>query len=835
MLLNYFKLALRSIARKKLYSAINLTGLSCASAFCILVYWYMQYEKSFDRFHGGHLYRVEFSSLDGEPEPKPATGLFAFLKKQEETHRGIQTPVVLAPELKRNLPDIDQAVRIMPGYGLVLRANNQSFKEENNSAYTDKNFFSVFNFPLVRGNAATVLSQLNQIVISETAARKYFGKADPIGKTITVQGMNNAVYQVSGIAKDFPANSSFRFDFVMLRESVPDYADDLAKGLNTFSDLLIVKLKAGVDPVAFEKKFDDYIRSYFKPTLKEWAAFPGSHLKPENFHAYIRPYAEAHYVSGNHGWGHFTDQVNIAQLGGLAIIILLIACLNYVLLTLTGTISRSSEVGIRKTVGAPRKQIILQFYIETQTLAFFAAFLGLIIAVACLPLFNNLIGSDMRVAYFSFKDIFLMLLALSLLLGIIAGIYPALVMSGLKPLNMMRKFSAYRLNPFLARVLTITQFSVCIILIISSLVIGRQMKFMNATDLGFNKDQILVLDNPFLFDHDRNKSGQIRERLRQFCAEEPSIEGMTSNGVPFEGYNNTNNHLIRGEKTMVEAVDVDYNYFSLFGIPIIKGRSFSPVIQSDSAQINPTGDQLIPGSSAARQAIVVNETLYNLLGRPALNEFNREMGGPILGVCKDYHSEDLSKKLSPLYHRIHGRFIGKFAFKIKAGNNIPAVIEKIRAGWNGITAGSPFSFDFLDQNVQRSYEAYKKWMQTITAACILAVIISSLGLFGLSGLTTLSRIKEIGIRKILGASSANLFLTLNKSTIVMAIISFVVAVPIASWLMQEWLEHFAYHIQAGWTIYAWAGFISLLAALIAVSYHAIRTANMNPVESLRTE
>jgi len=835
MLLNYFKFALRSISRKKLYSAINLTGLACASAFCILVYWYMQHEKSFDRFHAGNLYRVEFSSLNGEPEPKPATGFFSFLKKQEESHRGIQTPVVLAPELKRNLPDVAEAVRIMPGYELILRANNQSFKEENNSAYTDKNFFTVFNFPLVRGNASTVLSQLNQIVISETAARKYFGKEDPVGKTITVQSMNNTVYQVSGIAKDFPANSSFRFDFVMLRESVPDYAEDLAKGLNTFSDLLIIRLKEGTDPKAFERKFDDYIRNYFKPTLKEWAAFPGSKLKAEQFHAYIRPYADAHYVSGNNGWGHYTDTANISQLGGLAIIILLIACLNYVLLTLTGTISRSSEVGIRKTVGAPRKQIILQFYIETQTLAFFAVFLGLIIAIACLPLFNNLIGSNMRVSFFSFPEILLMLLGLSLSLGLLAGVYPALVMSGLKPLNMMRKFSAYRLNPFLARILTITQFSVCIILIISSLVIGRQMKFMNATDLGFNKEQVFVLENPFVFDHDVTKSNKIRERLAQFCAEDPSIDGLTSNGVPFEGWNNSNNHIIRGEKTQVEAMDIDYNYFSFFKIPIIKGRSFSRDLQSDSAHLNLTKAQLVPGSSAAWQPIVVNETLYNLLGRPALNEFNLEMGAPILGVCKDYHSEDLSKKLSPMYHRIYGRYIGKFAIKIKAGNNIPGEVEKIRAGWNGITDGAPFSFSFLDQNVQKSYEAYQKWMQTITAACILAVLIASLGLFGLSGLTTLTRIKEIGIRKVLGASAANLFLTLNKSTIVMAAVSFVLAVPIAAWLMREWLENFAYHIKADWTIYALAGFVSLMAALIAVSYHAIRTANMNPVESLRTE
>src|SRR6266496_17281 len=836
MIRNYFKLALRNIGRKKLYTIINLTGLGVASAFCILVYWYMQHEDSFDKFqtNADYLYRVEFSNFNNSRNRETKPEFFSFLMKNSEQQNMIQTPVIFAGELQKDFPEIENTVRIMQGYEIIVRVNDQSFKEEKNSAFVDKDFFTVFNFPLAEGNASTVLSGRNQIVLSEKAAKKYFGKEEPVGKTILLPNYKNTLYTVSGVAKDFPVNSSFQFDFIMPRESVPDYADEVSRGLNTFSDLLILQLKKGTNANAFAKKLDDFGRSYFQPTLKEWASFPGSDVKPENFHVYIRKYADAHY-NVSPGWGHYTDLKNIYQLGCLTIVILIIACLNYILLTLTGTVSRSSEVGIRKTIGAPRKQIILQFYTETQLLAFLAVIIGLILAVTCLPLFSNLIGSDLWLSYFSFTDIVLLLFGLAVLLGVLAGIYPALVMSVLKPLNMMRKFSAYRLNPFFAKVLMITQFSVCIILIISSLVISSQMRYMNTTELGFDKDQVITIENPFVFDEDINKTYQLRDRLSHYISEEPAVEGITCNGYPFEGYNNTNNHIINGEKTMVHAFDVDYNYFSFFKIPIIKGRSFLPEIKNDSAQLNLTEAQLVPGSSAARQAVVVNETLYNLLGHPKLNQFNRELGGIIIGVCKDYHSDDLTKKISPVYHRIYSRYIGSFSIRTKAGQNIPQVINKIRTNWNRITASEPFSFSFLDENVAKSYDAYLRWMRTVTASCVLAIIIACMGLFGLSGLTTVSRIKEIGIRKVLGATVKDLFLTLNRGTFVMAIISFVIAVPVAIFLVNEWLQNFAYRIQLNWSLFALAGIISVVTALATVSYHTIKTAVANPVKSLRTE
>jgi len=829
MLKNYFKLALRNIGRKKLYAVINLTGLGVASAFCILMYWYVQHENSFDRFHANasQLYRVEFSRLDNNPAKAPAGTFFSFLMKDGGQQNMIQTPVIFAGDLHRSFPEIEHTVRIEPGYEIIARVNNQSFKEENNSAFVDKDFFSVFSFPLVKGDPAIVLSGQN-IVLSEKVAKKYFGNEDAMGKTILLPQQGNVLYTVSGIAKDFPGNSSLHYDFIMPRESTPDYADEMGRGLNTFSDLLIIQLKRGTDANAFAKKLDGFCRHYFQ------GSFQGSEIRPENFHAYIRPFTDAHYNTSS-GWGHYTNASNICQLVGLAILILIIACLNYILLTLTGTVSRSGEVGIRKTMGAPRKQIVLQFYVETQLLSFFAVAAGLMLAIVCLPLFNNLTGAHLQFAYFSFTGVLILLAGLAFTVGILAGVYPALVLSGLKPLNMMRKFSAFRLNPSLARVFMITQFSVCIVLIISSLVISRQMKYINTTRLGFDKDQVITIDNPFVFDDDMNKSVRLKDRLYHFASMQPAIENITANGVPFQGYNNTNNHIIHGEKTMVHAFDIDYNFFSFYKIPIIKGRSFSPELRDDSAHLVLTEVQQIPGSSAARQAIVVNETLYKMLGTPPLNVFNQEIGGPIIGVCADYHSDDLTKKISPVYHRIYSRFIGNFSVRIKAGRNIPAILNKVKKSWDEATSNAPFSFTFLDDNVQKSYDAYRRWMQTVTTSCLLAVLIASLGLFGLSALTTISRIKEICIRKVLGASSVQLFLMLNRSTFLIGTLSFLVAVPVAVYLVNQWLQNFAYHIQPGWSIYTLAGLISMGSALLAVSYHAVKTTNTNPVKSLRSE
>jgi putative ABC transport system permease protein len=826
-------LAIRNIFRNKLYTTINIIGLGVASAFCILVYLYVKNERSFDSFHHDNerMFRIEQTNLFASfSRDKSQKNFFSFLMKDQEQKNMIQTPMIFAGDLKRNFPEVENAVRIKTLYKPIVRVGNQSFKEKDGvAAYADEDFFRVFNFPLIKGNPATVLSGHSQVVISERLAQKYFGSQNPIGKVINIT-TDKLLLTVSGVAKDFPANSSFRFDIIVPREADPDYAEEMKNGTNGFSDLLIIRLAKNTNVAAFQKKLDFFSKQYFKSVTESMSKY--SKDKPKNFHVYLRPFADAHY-NQSEGWSHYTDLKNIYQLVCLSFIILLIASVNYILLTLTSAASRSQDVGVRKTIGAGRFQIILQYYTETQLLAFISVIAGFLLAVICLPFFSSLTGAELQLANFSFNQIALSLFLLAILLGIIAGIYPALAMSGLKPLSIMRSFSAFRLNPVLSKSLVIIQFAICVILIISSIAINKQMHFINQTSMGFDKNQVVLIQNPYSWD-DKKSANVLKGRLYHFVASAPYLDDMTTASFDFGGYNE-NGHLINGTRVPIQELQVDYNYFSFNKIPILKGRTFSRDISSDTAELKLTKEQTIPKNSTARHNVVINETMYNLLGKPKLGEFNRELGGLIIGVCKDYHTDDLTKKIMPAYHKVNPRYTGYYWIRIKAGQNIPKAMENIKDNWNVLTNYAAFSYTFMDDEVAKSYDAYMRWMSTITTSCFLAILIACLGLFGLSGLTTLNRTKEIGIRKVLGASVSNLFLLLNRGTLLLATGSFIIAAPIAFYLVHQWLDNFAYRIKPDWVLFAAAGIIAMLTAVIAVSYHTIKAAMSNPVESLRNE
>ncbi len=829
------KLAFRNIFRNKLYTAINIIGLGVASAFCILVYLYVKNEQSFDRFHDdeNRLYRVEETDIFSSLRAKPQKSLFSGLMKDAEQKNMIQTPTALAVDLKKDFPEIENAIRLSGIGDETIKVGDQSFKEKgDNLTYTDADFFKVFNFPLISGNPSTVMSGLNQAVISERLAKKYFGNDNPVGKILLMPNeSNHPPLIVSGVYKNFPSNSSFQFDMILRMESNPDYKDNYARGVNSFSDPLVIKLKKGVDAAKFQAKLDAFAKQYFKSVLEVMKkSDPKTHY--EDMHIILRPFADAHYNQAT-GWYHYSDLKNIYQLVCLTIVILFIACLNYILLTLTSAISRSQDVGVRKTIGAGRVQIIVQYYTETQVLAFIAVIAGFLLSVICLPFFSSLTGTNINLSNFSFGTIALFLFILGLALGLLAGVYPALAMSGLKPLNIMRGFSAYRINPILSKCLIVLQFTVCIIMVISTLAINKQVHFLNESDMGFNKDEILMMRSPYSW-LDKQKTLLLRDKLQHYAATDPTIEDFTTGSIYFGGVS-YNGVIINGEKKMVQILNVDYNYFSFLKIPIIKGRTFSRDITTDSAELDYPDLKKSQKASLAFRSMVVNETLYKILGKPTVGILDRQMGGIIIGVCKDYHIQDLTKKIEPAYHTINAGVNNSFWVKIKAGQSIPKTMDKIKNNWNKLTGNLPFDYTFMDENVAKSYDGYLHWMTTITTSCILAIIIACMGLFGLSGLTTLNRTKEIGIRKVLGASVSNLFVLLNRGTVILALCSFIIAAPISWYLINQWLDNFAYRIKPDWLLFTAAGLIAMLTAIIAVSYHTIKAAVTNPVNSLRSE
>jgi len=837
MFINYFKIAIRNLLSKKVYSGINLLGLSIAAAFCMLVFMYMQQERSFDRFHknGDRLYRLEATNMFAFGNEKPKKGFFSFLiDKDNDVRNMLVHPYVLAGDIQNALPEVEAVVRSQGAGNKVAWYNNESFKlGEKKVTYVEKNFFTVFDFPLVQGNAASVLNDKYNIVINQRTAKRLFGNDNAIGKAISFAKADTILYTVSGVAKDFPTNSSYDYDILMPLEAHPSHLENMAdRSKNHFNYTAILLLKKNTDAQAFEKKLISFSKDYYADEIKEWQK-DDKEKKLANFHLSVRLFADAHYNSA-FPWGHYSNLENIYQLAVLALIILLIACVNYVLLTLTNTVSRSQEVGIRKTLGAARKNIVLQFLTETQILVLLSVVAGIIICISALPYFNSLIGSSIDISNLSFGNFLLGAFCLFVVLGFTAGFYPALVMSGMKPLNMLRKFSSVKINPVLSKALVVVQYAACVLLIISSLVIARQMNYMNKMNLGFDKEQVMLVENPYEWDDPDRVA--LTPRIYQYAASEPAIENVTSSGSKFGWGFNMNGHLIDGKREMIFQVPVDFNYFEFLKIKPIKGRYFSRDMATDSAKFEIPANKKVEGSSSVRTAIVVNESLYKLLGQPPLDEINGPMGARIIGVCDDYQFFNTTQKVAPAYHVIGGKYGFSFTYlKIKAGQDLPNVIDRIKANWGKITAKQPFNFSFVDEEVKKGYGFYSQWLKTVNAATILAVIIACLGLFGLSALYAVNRTKEVGIRKIMGASLTNIFMLLNKDVIKLALIAFVIAVPLAVYFMNSWLENFAYRIKLSWVFFLAAGCIGLLLAIIAVSYHSLKAAGANPIKSLRTE
>ncbi|MFI5156350.1 MAG: ABC transporter permease [Chitinophagales bacterium] len=509
---------------------------------------------------------------------------------------------------------------------------------------------------------------------------------------------------------------------------------------------------------------------------------------------------------------------SIYELACLVIVILLIASLNYVLLTVSNAASRSQEVGVRKVMGAKRKSIVLLFWIETQIVVTFAVVFGLVLSRAFLPLFNSAIGTRLNFNSFSWTEIFLASLILCLLLGVLAGYYPALLISKMKPVSIVKSFQTFKINPRFSRVLVVFQYTACVILMVAAFVINRQMEYINNRDLGFDKDQILMVRNPTW---DPEFTTRVRDRLAAFSETEPSILQFSGMNGSLDGSGNENGFQLNGEQKHRKTYTVEYNYFKMLGLKFIQGRPFSRSIGSDSIR--------------SPRRIVVNETLFNLLGKNArLNEYNEALDGVIIGVVKDYHFESLTKKIDPEEHRLAGDFMMSFMFKIRAGQ-MQTAISRIQKEWKQVSNNYPFEFTFMDETIAKMYEADLRWQQTIQASCFFAILIACMGLFGLSAINVANRTKEIGIRKVLGAGLKDIVLSLSKNFILLVSISILLAAPVAWWILNKWLEDFAYRTNISWWMILLVGCSSLAIAMLTVGFHAVKASLANPVKSLRTE
>lgn len=783
MLKNYLTIAFRNFLRYKLYSTINILGLAVGIAFCLLIYLFVQFEFSMDQFHEHkeRIYRVENVSLwDGE------------LK------RSTILPCPLVPAMADEIPEIEKFSRYHGG-GILFSL--QGKKENETVHYVDPDFLDIFSFHLLKGDKKAALSNPKSIVISESIAQKYFGEEEPLGKTMYAQSLRSGEekeFTVSAIIQDTPKNSSIKAD-ILLNMDNSDCTPDNNQWPANFINGFILALPGASEENIIQKANQVYADHYpfdSKPTVS------------------LTVLSDIYFDTETNSFGG--TQMSNPQysyiLGSVALLILIIACINYVLLALTNSSSRTKEVGIRKVLGATKQTLGWQYLAEAQMMTFIALLLGITLAQLFLPAFNEFTQRELSLNLLENKRLILAIFGILCVTGLAAGSYPAYWLSRMLPVKILKGNTTYRVKSGLSNSLVMLQFGICIFFITCTLVMNRQLNFITNMDLGFDKDLIVKVNTR---NYEQIDSKTIFDRFKNTLDREPRIEQVTAAST-FPGFCCTLQFKYQDKDITTHIADVDYDFFPTLGIRIDQGRNFSRDIASD-----------------ATKAVIINEALADELGYAhPVGEIFPYDSSVIIGLIKDVHINSLEQEIKPAFFKIGDP--GILLIKIN-GKDIPATIEKLAETWKSVVSDQPMDYTFLDDEVTRMYEDYLRWQRIISLSTFFGVLIACMGLFGLSGLHAANKSKEIAIRKVMGAHAGGLLLLLNRRIFQIALLAFLFAVPFAYYAMSKWLENFAYRIELKWYWFGAACLAGVLITVFTVSYHTLKAALANPVKSLRYE
>jgi len=782
LLWNYAKIAVRKILRQKGYSIINIAGLAVAMVCCILMILWVQEELSFDRFHknGKDIYRIIYE-----------------IHSTNRVTLNARTPNPLGTTLVAEYPEIINFVRFQGFDGWPVIAGDKVFFNDNLGT-ADPSFFDVFTFPFVKGDSKTALKDRYCIVITESMAHKYFGDEDPMGKVIRI----GDDFKVTGVIKDVPANSHLHFDCIFPIINMSDYWHE------NFNDWRQIR-------------FYTYIQLQEKSSIKDVdqkiSAVISKHIPKSRHNIFLQPLKDVHLKS-NFEW----DLDNFAQ-GNIAYVyifslialgILLLACINFMNLATARSAGRAKEVGMRKVSGAHRVDLIKQFYGESLILAGLSLILAIFLTEALLPVFNSLAGKTLSLNPAGNAQLIFGLVFVTALTGIISGSYPALVLSAFQPAKVLKGvfLSPVIKGGHVRKILVVFQFALTLILIITTSVIFLQLRFVQTKDLGFDKDHILTFglahaDTGVL----RNSFLQIPNTLNLTFSEAPG-ELMGVMEFDWEGKN-------PNEDIMLYPIVVDYDYCETFRMEMMQGRFFSREFATDR-----------------EGAVVINETAVKTMGLedPVGKRLSyRNRGGVIIGVIKDFHQSSLHNPIEPMVLWFPEEFF-QVCVRISP-ENVPQTLALMESAWKKLETGYPFRYEFLDKKINDFYQTELKTFIVFRYFSLLAIFIACLGLFGLSSYTAEQRTKEIGIRKVLGASVSGIVGMLSQEFTRLVLIANVFAWPTAYFVSRKWLQSFAYRIPLGWGIFIFALLFSLGIALLTVGYQAFKAARANPVESLRYE
>lgn len=805
MIKNYFKIAIRNLWRSKGFSAINIIGLAIGIATCLIIMLFVQHELSYDRFNkkADRIVRVVFrGQVQGE--------------KMKEAN--VFPPV--AQTLAKDYPEVQEATRISYGGSPMVTYNDKTFKE-NGFAYADANFFQVFTLPLLKGDAKTALVQPNTMIITKAIAEKYFGKENPIGKVLNLKSLNTS-YKITGLIDKVPEKSHFHFDLFASMASLPDAKSNswMTSGFYTY-----LVLPEGYDYRKLEAKLPQTLEKYMGPQIQQAMGMSLSQFKSNgnNLEIQLQPLTDIHLHSDfTNDFEPYGDIRYIYIFSAIALFMLLVACVNFMNLSTASASKRSKEVGIRKVLGSLKSQLVWQFMLESIILTGIALMLAVVFVKLALPMFNQLSGKKLDMQLLENPLLLPGLLVLGLFTGFLAGSYPAFFLSSFNPVTVLKgTFTSGIKSRGLRSGLVVFQFFISIALMVSTAVVYQQLSYIQHKKLGYNKDQVLVLPETWLL-------GQKESVLRQQLQQDPRIASVTSSGYLPAGPSNGNNFFVYAENAASQIktlrYEVDYHYIPTLGMQIKYGRNFSKDFATDSSGV-------ILNETAAKALGWENNALGKTITRADNN--GTKATYRVVGVVKDFHFKSLHERISPLVMTLNSGY-GTLILKTKT-KDIAGLLITIKSHWDKLNAEAPFSYSFLDERFNNTYRAEQNTGSILGIFAGLTIFVACLGLFGLATFTARQRNKEIGIRKVLGASVTGIVSLLSKEFLKLVAIAFIIAAPIAWFIMNKWLQDFAYRITMAWWIFALAALAAIVITVLTVSIQAIKAAVANPVKSLRSE
>lgn len=802
MIKNYFKIALRNLRKNKAFSFINIFGLAIGLTCFMLISVFVYNELSYDKYpaNAKDIYRVILSVTgNGNVAVYPNVDL------------------AVGEGIKNAFPEVKAFTRISPASDFVKYNDNQ-FKEDH-LAFADSNFLKMFCVPLVEGNESNALVPPNSVVISKAFAKKYFNNQDPVGKSLVI-GLHNALYKVTGVFDKVPENSHFHFD-AFLSLSTWHITNPTWNNLGPYTYLLLNK---NADPNKLEAKFPQLVAKYVVPeNQRDMGISLAEAQKSVNTFVFsLQPLTDIHlYSHTKYEMEPNGDIQYVYIFSALALFILLLACVNFTNLSTARAVKRAREVGIRKVMGSLKKQLIIRFLTESVLLTFLSMLIAFGLLFLLLPYFNQVANREIPFSFFISYQSILAMVSLIFITGIVAGIYPAFFLSSFNTIKVL-KGSAFKgsQNNLLRSSLVVFQFFISIALIIATIVVYQQLYFMQNKKLGYDKEQVLFLPDARLL-------GKNQAAFQQQLSENKNVVASSISrsvpGLPFmdgtEIYPKNENG--NGKEIHANIYHVDVDYLKTLGIQIIKGRNFSKDFSTDSS------------------AVVINQAMVRELGWSHTNPVGKtivrsgQQQFKVLGVVADFNYASAKQEVAPLMMML-GNNYGGLVIKINTGD-VKGFLTDLKKQWDSFNPEGPLNYTFLDDNFAKLYASEIRTQKIFSAFALIAIMIASLGLFGLSAFVIEQRTKEIGIRKVLGASIQNVLLLVSKDFLMLVGIAFIISVPVTWWAMHNWLQDFAYRINIHWWVFVLAGIIAILISLLTISFQAVKAAIANPVESLRSE